>query len=192
MEAKSVWLSKTLWVNVMAIIALVVQSYTGYAMDLDTQVVVLGAINALLRLITKQPVSWTGNGSQSGFARLPILFVISCLFIICLAGCATTETPQSMAAKSLLTARQGVIAAATTADELCIQGVMKQKDCDRAKEIYTQAQAAYLTASDAYLLYLLAADQASLDRFRDAEGRLQALFLDIDGLAKSFQGGTGK
>ncbi|MEA5113035.1 MAG: hypothetical protein VB050_03325 [Geobacteraceae bacterium] len=192
MEAKSVWLSKTLWVNVIAIIALVVQSYTGYALELDTQVVILGAINALLRLITKSPVVWTGGGSQSGFAQLPILFFISVLFICCLTGCATTETPQSLAAKSLLSTRQGVIAAATTVDGLCAQGVVKQKDCDRASGIYSQAQAAYLTASDAFLLYLQISNDISLQKFQAAQSQLQALFLDIDGLAKTFQGGAVK
>lgn len=128
---------------------------------------------------------------DKGFTRLPVLAALL-LAMVLFAGCATTETPQSLAAKSLLTTRQGIIAAATTVDGLCSQGVMKQQDCDRAAAMYTQAQAAYVTASDTFLLYLQLSDSASLRKFQDAQLTLQALFLDIDGLAKSFKGGTGK
>lgn len=184
MEVKPIWLSKTLWVNVISIIALVVQTYTGFVVDPDKQVVALGMINALLRFITKAPVVWPSSGQ--GGAGLGVL----ALAVILASGCATVETPQSLAAKSLLTTRQGIIAAATTVDGFCTQGLLKQPDCDNASRIYNQAQTAYTTAADAFLLYLQLSNDDSLLKFQEAQFRLQTLFLDIDGLAKSFQGGA--
>jgi len=187
MEAKPIWLSKTLWVNVVSIIALVVQTYAGFVIDPEKQVVVLGLINGILRFITKAPVEWTTTGKGGSAAGLG---VIALAIVLSLPGCATVETPQSLAAKSLLTTRQGVIAAATTVDGLCSQGVLKQADCDKAALIYIQAQAAYATTSDAFLVYLQLADSASLQKFQDAQLTFQALLLDIDGMAKAFQGGA--
>ncbi|MRR33171.1 hypothetical protein EG829_00525 [bacterium] len=189
MEAKSVWLSKIFWVNTIATIAMLVQYYTGYVIDPATQVLILATVNTILRFVTKQPVSWT-SGNESGRARLPFLAFLALLLTACLyAGCATTETPQSIAAKSLLSSRQGVIAAATTVDALCSQGIIGKADCDKAAKTYTQAQAAYNTASDAFLLYIQLSDSASLKRFEEAQTKLLALFLDIDTLSKTF-GGT--
>lgn len=188
MEAKSVWLSKIFWVNNIATIAMVVQHYTGYVIDPAAQVLILATINMVLRFITKQPVTWT-SGSQEGRARLPLLAFLTLLLTACLfAGCATTETPQSVAAKSLLSARQGVIAAATTVDALCDQGVIGAADCNMAAEKYRQAQAAYNTASDAFLLYIQISDSASQQKFQEAQGTLIALLLDLDDLAKQFGG----
>lgn len=189
MEPKSVWLSKTLWVNTIATIAMIIQYYAGYVIDSATQVLILGGINTLLRFVTKVPVVWT-SGHQQGRARLPLLAFLALLLTACLfAGCATTETPQSVAAKSLLTARQGVIAAATTIDALCVQGVIGAADCSMAAEKYRQAQAAYDTSSDAFLLYIQMSDSASLKRFEEAQSTLLALFLDIDKMVSTF-GGT--
>ncbi|MFH1027692.1 MAG: hypothetical protein V1791_06795 [Pseudomonadota bacterium] len=187
MDVKPIWLSKTLWVNAIAIAALVVQTYTGYVVDPENQVVALGFINALLRFVTKLPVTWSSPGSGGTPAGLGALALVVMLVF---SGCATVETPQSLAAKSLLTTRQGVIAAATTVDGLCSQGVMKKADCNQAALIYKQAQAAYATTSDAFLLYLQLSDSASLQKFQDAQLTFQRLFLDIDGMAKAFQGGA--
>ena len=56
---KKIWASKTLWVNILAIIALIVQTYTGFVIDIEAQASILAFINVALRLITKQPISWT-------------------------------------------------------------------------------------------------------------------------------------
>lgn len=56
---KTVWTSKTLWVNVIGLIALVVQSLTGYIIDIEAQASILAFINVMLRLVTKEPVTWS-------------------------------------------------------------------------------------------------------------------------------------
>lgn len=62
MDNKKFWLSKTFWVNVLAIVALIIQTYTGFAIDPEKQIVILGVVNTLLRFITKSPIGWGQNG----------------------------------------------------------------------------------------------------------------------------------
>mgnify|MGYP001575109014 FL=1 len=58
MEPKSWYLSRTLWVNAIAFVALVVQSLgTGFVIGAEEQVGILAVLNIILRLITKQPIS---------------------------------------------------------------------------------------------------------------------------------------
>jgi len=59
MDGKKFWLSKTFWLNVLAIIALIVQSQTGYVISPEAQVSILGVLNVILRFITKNPISWS-------------------------------------------------------------------------------------------------------------------------------------
>jgi len=53
-EPKPFYMSKTLWVNAIAIIVAVVASVTGYDVDPEAQVGVLALVNMILRVITKQ------------------------------------------------------------------------------------------------------------------------------------------
>ncbi|AJF07778.1 hypothetical protein [Geoalkalibacter subterraneus] len=55
---KKIYLSKTFWTNVVALLAMVLQSFTGFVIDPETQVSLLAAINVALRLMTKEPVTW--------------------------------------------------------------------------------------------------------------------------------------
>jgi len=59
---KKFWASKTFWTNLMALGALVVQGKTGYIMDPEEQMALLGVANLALRFITKEPIAWTGGG----------------------------------------------------------------------------------------------------------------------------------
>lgn len=56
---KKWWTSKTLWLNAVAIAAIVLQGVTGSEMlDAQAQAVVLGVVNFVLRLVTSEPVGW--------------------------------------------------------------------------------------------------------------------------------------
>ena len=57
MENKIWYLSKTLWVNVIAIIAIIVQGRFGYVISPEAQFSILAIVNVILRSITKQPLS---------------------------------------------------------------------------------------------------------------------------------------
>jgi len=57
--SKSFWLSKTFWVNLLAIMAIMAQYLTGNEVfDAEAQVIILGMINLILRVFTNQPVKW--------------------------------------------------------------------------------------------------------------------------------------
>lgn len=54
MDSKPWYTSKTLWVNAIAFVALVIQSFgTGFVIGPEEQIGILAVINILLRLITK-------------------------------------------------------------------------------------------------------------------------------------------
>lgn len=57
-DLKSIYKSKTFWVNVIAIVAFGIQSKFGYIIDETVQVQLLGIINIGLRMVTNQPVTW--------------------------------------------------------------------------------------------------------------------------------------
>lgn len=58
MSKKSPLLSKTLWVNLIAVLAVLIQSQTGVMVDAETQMAILAVVNLVLRVATKEPVSW--------------------------------------------------------------------------------------------------------------------------------------
>jgi uncharacterized membrane protein len=56
---KKWYISKTLWVNLIALIAMVAQGISGKEIiDLDAQAVILAGINFILRIATKQQITW--------------------------------------------------------------------------------------------------------------------------------------
>ena len=57
MNTKRWYTSKTLWVNLLAIVALVAQTEFGYILDAEAQAVILATINLALRIITKKGLS---------------------------------------------------------------------------------------------------------------------------------------
>jgi len=53
-EIKKIWWkSKTLWVNVIAMVALIAQSQTGFAFAVEEQAAIIVVLNLILRAITK-------------------------------------------------------------------------------------------------------------------------------------------
>lgn len=58
-DAKSWLLSRTIWANVVAVAATFAAKQFGVDIDASTQVAVLGVVNLILRIVTKQPVAWS-------------------------------------------------------------------------------------------------------------------------------------
>lgn len=58
MESKLWYTSKTLWVNVLSVVGIVLANTVGIEISDEMAVTILGVVNMILRLITKQPVSW--------------------------------------------------------------------------------------------------------------------------------------
>lgn len=59
MDTTKWYLSKTLWTNFVAIAAGFAAKQAGIDIPAQDQVAILGVINIILRVVTKQPVSWT-------------------------------------------------------------------------------------------------------------------------------------
>ncbi len=57
-EAKHLFESKTIWVNVVALLAFWVQKKYGFVLDADLQISLLTGINVWLRSVTKDAVRW--------------------------------------------------------------------------------------------------------------------------------------
>lgn len=56
---KKWYLSKTLWVNVVAVLGFVAQGLTGQQLaSPEMQATALGIVNLVLRLVTKSNVTW--------------------------------------------------------------------------------------------------------------------------------------
>ena len=55
-DKKAWWSSKTLWLNLVAGLALVAQSQFGFVIDPEAQAGILAVVNLALRLVTKEPV----------------------------------------------------------------------------------------------------------------------------------------
>jgi len=55
---KSWFRSKTLWINIIAVIGVVTANYLGVQMDADSSVGILATVNFILRLITSEPVGF--------------------------------------------------------------------------------------------------------------------------------------
>jgi len=58
--SKKLWYtSKTIWVNLIALVAAVLFSVNGYELSADTQATILVVINFILRFITKEEIVWS-------------------------------------------------------------------------------------------------------------------------------------
>jgi uncharacterized membrane protein len=56
---KSIFTSKTFWVNTLSLIAIITQGITGKEIvSVELQAGILSFINIILRTVTKEPVSW--------------------------------------------------------------------------------------------------------------------------------------
>lgn len=59
---KQWYLSKTLWVNSLALVAVILQGVTGKEIiSVETQGIILTVVNILLRLVTKQELTTTND-----------------------------------------------------------------------------------------------------------------------------------
>ena len=171
---KSPLLSKTLWVNILAVVAMLVQGQTGFIIDAEAQIAILGVINLVLRAITREPLNWPSSKSQSGYSSLSLLHCLVglCLLltlVVGLAGCSTQTVKTS--AKSLILTQQTVVAAAEAADSMCTAGTLNQEQCDEVAGLYAKAKDAYdvaLVAEQAVIDAAIAGDDQTEDAARAA------------------------
>jgi len=176
---KTWYLSKTLWFNLIAAVALLLQSRFGFIIDPEAQGGILAIINLILRSVTGQPLEWKPAAADEdsepphfipprseGFIHvplLPLILLFTLLALGSLSGCATTssttpqaatakDTPLQTAGKSLLAVKSAIVTAATATDALCKAGTLAPDKCAQAKAAYELSKPAYDSAVDAYLL----------------------------------------
>lgn len=58
---KPIYLSKTFWVNVIALVAMLAQMQTGFVISPEEQIAIIAVINILLRIVTGQPIEMEMN-----------------------------------------------------------------------------------------------------------------------------------
>lgn len=55
---KKIYKSKTFWVNLIALVALLLQLEYGLVVSAELQLTVLGLVNVVLRLVTKEQIEF--------------------------------------------------------------------------------------------------------------------------------------
>jgi hypothetical protein len=59
MNTKKWYLSKTIWVNLILLVASIINSYDAdININAADQVIILSAVNIILRFITKEQITW--------------------------------------------------------------------------------------------------------------------------------------
>jgi hypothetical protein len=186
---KAFYLSKTFWVNLLAIGALILQSHTGFVLTPESQVSILAVINLILRAATNEPLTW---GNQGGRIAPPLALhlLMACLagalLVSALSGCAIKQQSHaSLAAKSLLSAQAVVVGLAEAADDMCTAGTLNQDQCDEVAKIYGQARASYDMATELLIVAIESGDsqdsaawanyQAVRTRFSDISSSMQTI-----------------
>lgn len=87
MIGKAFWLSKTFWVNVLAGVAIVAQALWGWVMDPEVETSILAGINLVLRLVTKEPITWSTPTIPPA-----AMILVAVLGMAVLPGCGTLST----------------------------------------------------------------------------------------------------
>lgn len=62
---KKIWMSKTFWVNILSVAVVIVQTQTGFVINAEAQIAILGVINLVLRMVTNKPVVWKNGKPDS-------------------------------------------------------------------------------------------------------------------------------
>ena len=63
---KKWYLSKTLWVNIVALAAIIAQTAAGFVIDPESQAAILAVINLILRAVTDEEIDWGGGDEDAG------------------------------------------------------------------------------------------------------------------------------
>lgn len=195
---KKAYTSKTLWANIVGIIVILIQAQAGYVIDPVVQTGLLGLINIILRLITKEPIQWgkdsDNSGGSDGLNGLNGLnsFGMCLLVILLVSGCAyniKNETREVSATKTMISMREAIVTIAATADQMCTQGTLNQDQCNKVAEMYRKAEVTYDFAADALAVALSGqnVESAKWSVYQSHHNAFVKLFADITNIAIEFR-----
>jgi hypothetical protein len=129
--------------------------------------------------------------------RRLLIIIMAATLACCFAGCSQIQqalqkdTPQSLSAKTLLSARQAVIGTAEALSTFCQQGKIDMQTCAGIQQKYLLAQVAYNAASDLETAaFAVGAAPDTLTRYQAAESQLLTLFQDFQTVGKQFNVGV--
>ena len=62
---KRILYSKTVWINLIALLSFAIEKRYGFLIDPDLQLQILSLINIALRFVTKEAIAWGGENGNS-------------------------------------------------------------------------------------------------------------------------------
>jgi len=74
---KTWYLSKTLWVNIIAVIAFLVQSCFGFVIEPEAQAAILAVVNLVLRIFTGTSIQWNPADAGKLMALIAVCLALS-------------------------------------------------------------------------------------------------------------------
>ncbi|MBI5056986.1 MAG: hypothetical protein HZB61_10270 [Nitrospirae bacterium] len=181
--------SKTLWVNALSIIAMIVQSQTVYFLDLKLQALILSIVNIILRFITTEPI--TGNDSNSSGSSSGLNSLGMCLLVVMLLTSCASLSPNTY--KYVETTKVTAEGIAKIAIDMHKAGTLDDKSYLRVKSTYESAR----KASDAaiYVMQMsleVGEDPRSSENYNlalDESMRLLSKLIELGVDLKLIQGG---
>lgn len=160
MLGKHFLVSKTLWTNALAIVGMAIfgDDVSQYFTATD-QAAILGVINMILRIITKEPVSWSvitsNKGRASIWAILGLVWMLALVFM--LSGCAGSKANKAVTVIEITNASINDISAAL--ESSCQEGRIPPDTCAQIQTTYDRVK----SADDAVVHAMSAAIEAGED-----------------------------
>ncbi|RJQ22016.1 MAG: hypothetical protein C4560_03045 [Nitrospiraceae bacterium] len=190
MDSKNILQSKTFWVNIIAVLAMLAQTQTGFIIEPEAQAAILSVINIILRFVTKSPVVW-GSDSNSSSGSSGLNSLGACLLaVMLLVSCTSLNSNVYKYTEATKVTAEGI---ARIAINMHKAGTLDDKNYLKVKDTYERAR----KASDAAIFAMQAAlevgqDPRSSENYNLALDESVKLFTKLIDLAvdlKLIQGG---
>ena len=191
-ETKNPFTSKTLWVNILAIVALFAQNKFGFVLSPEIQVTILALINMGLRLITKTEITWdSGSGSSGGFSSPRLLggmAMLAIVLLVALVACAgfQAKSKSAQATQALLSAKTAMVGIAESADQMCSQGALSQPQCDTVAKLYKDAKVNYDLAANLLNVAVAVDTPAAWQGYTTGNDKFLAIYMNLTAAAVQF------
>lgn len=175
---KTILTSKTVWVNIIAFIAMLVQSKTGFVIDADSQIAILAVINLLLRMVTKSAITWKKDDTK---------IITGLLVIMLFAGYGCTAANLEKNTYATLSVSQVTYdTALSTIGDLYKQGKIPEQTKAEIIEKAKKYKQAHNTAVAAFLAYKESGLVADQENYLDTLSKASTLLAEFLDLAKPY------
>lgn len=115
------------------------------------------------------------------------MIVLAVMTMLAFSGCSSTQARQSQqAARGMLVTQATIVNAGQAVDRMCGSGKLTQSQCDRAKDAYAKAGAAYDTAESLLEVAITSNTTATWASYNSANAALTTIYGNFVSLAQSF------